>query len=64
MTPNEARERLDLPSKPGGDQLLGNGASIPVQLAGSQYTQTSAGKEDEKAWIITTLAEAIKAALA
>ena len=63
MTPNEARERLDLPSKPGGDQLLGNGASIPVQLAGSQYTQTSAGKEDEKAWIITTLAEAIKAAL-
>lgn len=64
MTPNEARERLDLPSKPGGDQLLGNGASIPVQLAGSQYTQISAGKEDEKAWIITTLAEAIKAALA
>lgn len=64
MTPNEARERLDLPSKPGGDQLLGNGASIPVQLAGSQYTQISAGKEEEKAWIITTLAEAIKAALA
>ena len=38
MTPNEARERLDLPSKPGGDQLLGNGASIPVQLIGAQYT--------------------------
>ena len=64
MTPNEARERLDLPSKPGGDQLLGNGASIPVQLAGSQYTQISAGKEEEKAWIITTLAEAISKALA
>ena len=64
MTPNEARERLDLPSKPGGDQLLGNGASIPVQYAGAQYTQISAGKEEEKEWIITTLAAAIKAALA
>lgn len=63
MTPNEARERLDLPSKPGGDNLLGNGASIPVQYAGTQYTQISAGKEEEKEWIITTLAEAIKAAL-
>lgn len=50
MTPNEARERLDLPSKPGGDQLLGNGASIPVQYAGSQYTQINAGKED-KSWM-------------
>lgn len=49
MTPNEAREKLDLPNKPGGDQLLGNGASIPVQFAGSQYTNIS-GKED-KAWI-------------
>ena len=37
MTPNEARERLDLPSKEGGDQLLGNGASIPVQFTGAQY---------------------------
>ena len=64
MTPNEARERLDLPSKPGGDQLLGNGASIPVQLAGTQYNQNSAGKEEDKAWIIATISEAIKAALA
>lgn len=63
MTPNEARERLDLPSKPGGDELLGNGASIPVQLAGSQYTQISAGKEDEKAWMISTITAAVKAAL-
>ena len=38
MTPNEARERLDLPNKEGGDQLLGNGASIPVQYTGAQYT--------------------------
>ena len=63
MTPNEARERLDLPSKPGGDQLLGNGASIPVQLAGTQYTQNTAGKEDEKAWLIATITAAVKAAL-
>ena len=63
MTPNEARERLDLPSKPGGDQLLGNGASIPVQLAGTQYNQNSAGKEEEKAWMIATRTAAVKAAL-
>lgn len=59
MTPNEARSKLDLEDKDGGDQLLGNGASIPVQLTGSQYMnnpeQTSddsqnngeGGKEDE-----------------
>lgn len=63
MTPNEARERLDLPSKPGGDQLLGNGASIPVQYAGSQYTQIPTGKEDEKSWMITTIVAAVKAAM-
>jgi HK97 family phage portal protein len=63
MTPNEARERLDLPSKPGGDQLLGNGASIPVQYAGAQYTQISAGKEEEKAWMITAIAQAVAMAM-
>ena len=65
MTPNEARERLDLPAKDGGDQLLGNGASIPVQYTGAQYTNISAGKEEEKAWIIsiaTAVAMAMKAA--
>lgn len=36
-TPNEARERLDLPAKEGGDKLMGNGAAIPVELAGIQY---------------------------
>ena len=36
-TPNEAREKLDLEAKQGGDKLLGNGASIPVELAGTQY---------------------------
>lgn len=48
MTPNEARERLDLPSKEGGDQLLGNGASIPVQYTGAQYTNITAGKEEDE----------------
>lgn len=46
MTPNEARERLDLPAKEGGDQLLGNGASIPVQYTGAQYTNINQGKEE------------------
>lgn len=36
-TPNEARELLDLEAKEGGDKLLGNGAAIPVELAGIQY---------------------------
>ena len=37
MTPNEARAKLDLESKEGGDRLLGNGASIPVDCTGNQY---------------------------
>lgn len=36
-TPNEARALLDLESKDGGDELLGNGAAIPVGMAGAQY---------------------------
>ena len=61
MTPNEAREKLDLPAKDGGDQLLGNGASIPVQYTGAQYMDLT-GKE-EKAWLIKTITEAVQAAL-
>ena len=63
LTPNEARERLDLPHKEGGDALLGNGAAIPVQFAGSQYTAGAAiaatgrttAREEEKAWIVTEI---------
>lgn len=40
-TPNEARAMLDLEAKDGGDRLLGNGASIPVELAGTQYIKDS-----------------------
>lgn len=42
-TPNEARHFLDLEDKEGGDQLLGNGAAIPIELIGSQYQK---GNED------------------
>lgn len=45
-TPNEAREFLDKPAKEGGDQLLGNGASIPVQFAGQQYINTTTSTEE------------------
>lgn len=61
MTPNEAREKLDLPAKDGGDQLLGNGASIPVQFTGAQYMDLT-GKE-EKAWLTKMIREAIQEAL-
>ena len=40
-TPNEAREFVDMPALPGGNNLLCNGSMLPVQLAGTQY----AGKE-------------------
>lgn len=36
-TPNEGRSMLDLEWKEGGDELLGNGAAIPVGMAGCQY---------------------------
>ena len=74
MTPNEARERLDLPHKEGGDQLLGNGAAIPVQFAGSQYMSGQAAapaagadntaREEDKAWIVTAIKAAIQETLA
>ncbi len=57
-TPNEARALLDMEAKEGGDQLLGNGASIPVQLAGTQYVKND-GKEGEKEWIKKTIEETL-----
>lgn len=57
MTPNEAREKLDLPSKPGGDKLLGNGASIPVEFTGAQYTDRS--REEDTKWLKETITEAL-----
>lgn len=46
-TPNEARAMLDLEAKEGGDKLLGNGASIPVELAGTQYIKDDPEKPPE-----------------
>lgn len=46
-TPNEARAMLDLEAKDGGDRLLGNGASIPVELTGIQY-QTGDNPDNDK----------------
>ena len=57
LTPNEAREMLDRPAKDGGDQLLGNGASIPVQYTGAQYTNIA--REEEKAWLKQIITEAL-----
>lgn len=42
-TPNEARSYLDLEAKPGGDKLIGNGAMIPAELVGTQYTKDANG---------------------
>ena len=53
-TPNEARALLDKPAVAGGDKLLGNGASIPVELAGAQYTNLE-GKEEAKQWMEKTI---------
>lgn len=52
MTPNEAREKMDLKAVPDGDRLLGNGASIPVGLTGSQYKKDESANVDESDEII------------
>lgn len=46
-TPNEARAMLDLEAKKGGDQLLGNGGSIPVNMMGAQYRNKPEDKPEE-----------------
>lgn len=46
-TPNEARAMLDLEAKEGGDKLLGNGASIPVEYAGTQYMKDPEPPEED-----------------
>ena len=59
-TPNEAREFLDKPAVEGGDKLLGNGASIPVDFTGAQYTTQNNGKEEDKAWMKETITSTLK----
>ena len=71
LTPNEAREKLDLPAKEGGDRLLGNGASIPVELTGEQYQRQAQQanafspdpekqREEDKAWLKEILTETLR----
>ena len=48
MTPNEARERMDLPAKEGGDQLIGNGSTIPITEVGAQWQQQTATEAPEE----------------
>lgn len=63
-TPNEARAFLDLPSKEGGDRLLGNGASIPVEYTGAQYINNFEGEEGKLyKWIQKTIKEALEKTL-
>lgn len=53
-TPNEAREKLDLPAKEGGDQLIGNGSTVPLSAVGVQWqakketTPTSTGDDGKE----------------
>ena len=63
-TPNEARAFLDLEAKPGGDKLLGNGASIPVEYTGAQYINNFEGEEVKLyKWIQKTIKEALEKTL-
>lgn len=49
MTPDEARERLDLPNLPGGDKLIGNGSTVPLDQLGIQWQQAQQEQsEDDK----------------
>lgn len=47
MTPNEAREKLDLPAKEGGDQLIGNGSTITIEQVGIQWQQAQQQPQDD-----------------
>lgn len=46
-TPNEARAMLDKPNKAGGDSLIGNGNSIPIEMVGVQYEKKEPDDRDE-----------------
>lgn len=59
-TPNEARSYLDLEAKDGGDRLLGNGASIPVEYTGAQYINMEGKEEKLYSWIQKTIKETLE----
>lgn len=46
MSHNEAREQLDLPASPyGNDLMISNGAAIPLKYLGAQYGVGAAGQQ-------------------
>jgi hypothetical protein len=50
MTPNEAREKEDLPPLEGGDKLYVQGAMVPIEQAGQMQTpkpQTEGSPSDK-----------------
>lgn len=46
ITPNEAREYLDKQAVPHGNKLVGNGATIPIDLVGTQYLKSPESSPD------------------
>lgn len=62
-TPNEARAFIDLPAKEGGDRLLGNGASIPVEYTGAQYIDFEGKEVKIYQWIQKTIKETLESVL-
>lgn len=47
LSPNEAREKLDLPAKEGGDQLIGNGSTIPITAVGAQWKASNTEEDNQ-----------------
>lgn len=46
--PNEGREFLDMSAVEGGNQLLGNGGTIPLTMIGEQYRKDGETNEDSE----------------
>ena len=46
MTANEARRKLDLPDREGGDVLLANGSIVPLTMAGAAYQKGQIEQEE------------------
>lgn len=56
--PNEARRKLDLTDKEGGDRLIVNGNYIPLEDVGKQYDKSAAGTAADDAQRATSAEEA------
>lgn len=47
LTVNEGREKLDLPSVPGGDVLIGNGSTVTLDQIGIQWQQAQQQQQEQ-----------------